>query len=376
MASTAAEFGADPTGVRDSTGAFLKAAASCRRLYCPGNYRVSSAITLNQPIEICGDYGTSTITTTSPNADIFDINSGNVAIHDLMFASAVPRTGGQYILAAAGSWIKLYRLFMNAPVVGITVGPAFSAIIDISDIYIYDTVGIIGTGIVVLGGYAVRIRHTQMNSGASPQPNAGINIVNCGDCVLDDLNIIQHGRDLLVNPGQGQQVDSLYATNSMFDTSSGSGLLVQPSGTGVVGGAVQRSSFIGCWFSSHGASGVEFTGSSGVTNGFDFIGCHAYGNAVDGFTLGYGSDFTLTSNRAGGNAGAGLSIASGISDVIAGHNTFKPTGGFGPNGYGVFIADGPGDNLIITPNALRGNTTASFVNGATGANVILAPNLI
>lgn len=46
-----------------------------------------------------------------------------------------------------------------------------------------------------------------------------------------------------------------------------------------------------------------------------------------------------------------------------------------PMGYGIYLAAGATDNLIITDNDLRGNATGGLFNGATGTNIIIRDNL-
>jgi hypothetical protein len=148
---------------------------------------------------------------------------------------------------------------------------------------------------------------------------------------------------------------------------------VIPSGTG----RVQRSRFIGCWFSSHGVDGVRTTSSGGaaIIKGLEFVGCHAYDNAGSAFNFTYGGGFSLIGCQAAGNPGAGVACAPGISDVTVTGCRLGPGGGFGPNGYGVFVDNGAGDHIIITNNHLQGNTTAGLNFAASGTHTITTPNL-
>jgi hypothetical protein len=376
------QFGAKGDNATDDTvalnAAIAAAVAGGVRLYVPGTpkgYLISGQLLVAGPVELAGDFGATLLTTTSLTADVFHVTGSNVFIHDFQVSSAgITKTAGYHVNLCGSSQasIKLKRLTLTSPLYGVNVSSSFASILDMDEVYIYNTLGTNGIGMVIAAGDELRIRHCLMNSGASPQPNAGLLIENSGDITLEDVNIIQHGRDLLINPGTGQEVDSVWATDCYFDTSSAQGMLIQPSGTGTV----QRCRFIGCWFSSHTLDGVEITGSSGTVNGIEFIDCHAFNNGQTGFNLVYGSNYTFTACQAAGNPnGAGLAIAAGISHITAGLNTFGPTGGFGANNYGVFVAAGASDHLIIVNNQLQGNTTAAFNNGSSGSHTIVSPNL-
>lgn len=371
-------FGAKGNGSTDDTSALVAGAtaamAANRGFYIPGTlsfYLTSSAIQLTAGILIAGDYGTTTISTNSPGNDVFYINAANVQIRDLTINSTVTKTSGSYINVVGGSAIKLFRLILENHLTGITIASTFPSIIDISEIYFFNTLTT-GNGMVIAGGDEIRLRHIIMNSGANPQPNAGIFVVNSGDIVMEDVNVIQHGRDLLLSPGAGQAITSVYATDCFFDTSSQYGLLVQPTSTG----SVERCRFIGCWFSSHTISGVLVTGSTGTVKGLEFIDCHAFLNGNNGFEFGYGSGFTLIGCQAAQNVNCGVEIDAGISGITILGCTLGPCGGFGANNYGLFIASGGSDHYIVANNQLQGNTTGQFSNGGSGSNTIVSPNLV
>lgn len=370
-------FGAKGDGSTDDTTAiqacFTAAQTKARAAYFPGStttYRVSAALTISAPLEVFGDYQNSQIESSSPTANIINISSSLVHLHDLTMTASVTRSGGSYVSILAGGQTKITRMYFLNHFNAVTVGAGFSAIFDLSDCSFGECQSH-GNGITILAGDDISIRHTVMNSSHSPQPDSGINIVNSGDVVLEDLNIIQHDRDLLINPGAGQEVDSVYATDCFFDTSSSYGLLVQPNG-----GSAQRCRFIGCWFSSHGSSGVLCTGSTGNLLGMEFIDCHAFANGGDGFTFNYGSGFTMIGCQAAGNSGAGATFGPGISKFTLVGNTLGPSGGFGGNLDGIFIGAGGGDQFIIADNRLQGNASSSLLNGASGTNVITTPNLV
>src|SRR5258708_4336307 len=121
------DFGADPTGVADSTTAINNAIAAMPAiggtLYFPaGTYKVSSAITLNKTGRYLGDgRSATTIQTTSATADVFSLSVANLLIENIGFSSSVTRTVGSYInVTSSASNVTIRHFLMNGPFVGIT----------------------------------------------------------------------------------------------------------------------------------------------------------------------------------------------------------------------------------------------------------------
>ena len=373
------DYGAVADGVTDDTAAIqaaINAAQTAgRRLHFPGTaqfYLTSAALSVVHPLDIGGDYGGAIIKTSSPTQNIFTLASVDVSMHDLKLDATVPRTAGDYVNISSGGDVKIERVVFRNHISGIKLAGSISTI-DIANCYFYQPTASTGVGITVSGGVDVAIRGCLMSAaGTSPQPLAGIVINGCGDCTLQDINTVQHYSGLLINPQAGQIVDCVYASDCFFDTSDGYGLQVIPAGTG----AVERSRFIGCWFSSHGIDGVILTGT-GAIRGMEFHGCHALANGNSGWILGNGSGLTLTGCQAAGNTTAGVSVtAAGLSDFTITGCTLGPYGNFGANGTGLFITTGASDHFIVANNRMYGNTTNQFLNGATGTHTVVTPNLV
>lgn len=377
---SAADFGAVGDGATDDTAALVSAIAAARglgrALYIPGttaSYKVSAAITLASPIHIYGDYATTRIKTTSTTADIFVLTGvAGTLIDNITLDSSVTRTGGSYIsMPGIVGDVKIRNCHFNNHWRGIMISGTGSAIIDVDTCYFFNCVTN-GVGISISAGFEVRIRHILMNSGASPQPDSGIAISACADVTLEDVNIIAHQRCLLIAPAAGQEVDSVWATDCYFDTSSQYGLLIQT----VAGSNVQRCRFIGCWFSSHTLAGSLLTGAAGTLAGIEFVDCHAFANGTNGFETTYGTYVTYIGCQAASNGGSGMLFAANVGDFTVDACTLGPTGGFGANGgWGLSIAAGNGNHFIVTSNRLYGNGSGSLTNGATGVSTAVANNI-
>jgi len=370
-------FGASGDGTTDDTTkiqATINAASTAKvSVYFPGTpnfYRIGSALTLTGPISIYGDPNNSTIKTTSATANIFVIAGINVLVDSLRLGSTVAKTAGAYIsMPAQVGAIRVNRCYFDSAWIGINIalGVSPSSIIDIENCNFFNTVSN-GTGVQISGGFEIRLRHIIMNSGASPEPAAGVLITNVGDATLEDVNIIQHKDCLALLAANAKEIDSVWCTDCYFDTSSTNGVHIGTTGSGVV----QRSRFIGCWASSSGGHGVV---TSGNVDQIEFIDCHAYNNALGGFYLLGGNHYTLIGCQAAANTGAGCYIEAGADSVTLIGNSFEPLAGFGPNTYGIFL-NSPGDTgeMVITGNRVTGNVSGA-ITGVT-STMILNPNQI
>lgn len=377
------DFGAVGDSVTNDTtainAAIAAAIAAGRRLYFPktsGSYLISGVLTVNGGVELFGDFQTTTIITSSATAVIFNVTGWNVSIHDLVLDSSATRTAGAYIdMPALVSNVRIVRVQLNNHQLGIRIASVNSAIVHIQDCYFFGCVATTGVGIYIAGGNDVFIKGCTMNSAASPQPFAAVQVVGAGALVIENCDLIQHNSCMLMNPAAGQVIASVYVTDTFFDTSTSYGLCVLPSSTG----AIVRCRFIGCWFSAHGINGVlvSSSGTSSTVTGLEFIDCHMFNNTSDGVRFSYGSNYTMIGCQVAGNtSGAGVHIDAGISGITLVGNTLGPAGGYGVNNYGVFIANGASDHYIVANNQLQGNTTAAFTNGGTGSNTITTPNLL
>src|ERR1700722_1283370 len=369
-------------GVGDSTPKIQACvnAAQARgcSVYFPGSpavYTVSGPITITAPGEIFGDCNTSQIQTTSAVSDIFLVTGSFVTIHDLVFSSAAAtQTAGAFIDLKTVSNIQIYNCAFNGWFFGIYASALFISILRIDECKFNSGAPSTGIGIQINAGaniYITNIVHDAPSPG--PFPLAAINIPSCADVTIRGAGIDHANTGLLLNPQSGQFVNSVYCTDCFFDQCGQYGMLVYGTGTG----AVLRSRFVGCWFSSNGIDGVAINNpATGTVSGLEFVGCHIFGNTANGVYLAYGLNYTFTGCQVAGNGTAAISLTPGISNVTVVGCTLGPSGGFGPNQYGMFISAGPSDHYIVANNQLQGNSTSPFINGGTGSDTITTPNLL
>jgi hypothetical protein len=366
-------FGATGDGSTSDTTAVQAAitaagAAPGGTVYFPAGTYLVGTLNLNLPVTLLGCNRDDAILQTQSNTQTtLNVTSGGVNIIGLGFScGTLALAGGSMIdLAPAASGVLISECQFSGYFIGITVGSA--SIVDI-DLCSW-TQGVVGSsvGVLVNGGTDdLAIRHGVMN--ASPYANIGIQLVNCGDCVMEDMNIIGQTTCLYISPGSSQQVDTLYCTDCFFDTSSGTGLAVSPTGTG----GFYRSHFIGCWFSSHADGAVLTSSGSTVIDGIDFIDCEAYLNTNDGLAFVGCTNIKVIGGKFAANGGSGLSFTGCTNWIVSGARS-GPCSGFGGNAYGLYVA-GAGNDYIIGNSNLLGNTTSNYHDVTTGTPTTAVAN--
>lgn len=227
------------------------------------------------------------------------------------------------------------------------------------------------TGIIVDHNSDHRITDVTMNNAAATLPTlAGIDVRVTASLVLEQLNVINSNFALNISPATGVTVPSVKATDCFFDTSV-VGLNMQGAG------AVFRSEFTNCWFSSMTTAGIRIQPAAGGTvDAITWVNCDIYNN-VAGTTSGV---------LLGGSAGAigklkfsACTVAGWTRglDINPAGVTFFPqfslctigaAAAFAANGTGVVVAAGTYRGLILSGNDVQDNT----VNATIGAMTITA----
>jgi Pectate lyase superfamily protein len=376
-----ADFGADPTGVADSTTAINNAVTSLTaggRLFFPtGTYKVSSTITIAKPIIVCGQGRSITlISTTHATQDVFSLAAGaqGAGFEDIRIIGAT--TG----LRTAGYGINLGTQ-ANTYVRRVDMLYLWSGIHSSGALQDMDDLNILNGGANAANGQAVLIdstgdryiRRLITNQATSPTGYAAIRVRECSSLVISDSNLINSGHvlDIVPNAGAGHAVASVYAANTFFDTSV-IGVNIVPASSS---DTAQRMTFVRCWMSTMSTAGVVI--GDGVIpnaniNSLRFIGCEMYQGQYGINALGAG-DWNATDCEIAGNTVAGINVAAGTggghSFTIA-NNFIGNGGGFGANAIGVTIGAGTyGHYQIIGNRGLDTNTTIGISDSGTVSDV-------
>jgi len=364
------DFGATGNGSTDDTVA-IQAALNAVALpgaivfFPPGDYKVTSLTVSSRPTRLVGAGWASSLVTPSPSANLLTIPSATsqITVEHLYFRSSVTRTGGWYVNNLSNNF-RMSNFHMLGASGGIR---STGTVVTIERGSMRDGVGGTGIGIQIDDGYDVSIRDVVMANAVNLF--AGIKVTQCGDLTIEDCNLMVCGDTLVLNPGAGQVIASVYANNTFFDTA------VRGLNIYTAGGSVVRSIFSQCWFSSHTQGGIVIDGS-GATNGVDFIGCHVFLCGTDGIKLLGSNILNIRFNgcAVGGNSGAGFTVVAGVSRFAIQNCRIGNAHGTGANLYPIYIAGGASTGYIITGNDMSGNTNA-MADGGTGTKVV-ANNLV
>lgn len=423
-----ANFGADPTGVLDSTAAIQAAIVAARvaggTVYLPqGTYKTSSTLAV-------GDFSTGVYiqgagvqaTVIMPTAGVTVALSFGVsgAENQGFSALSINCVNATSCIAVAVNNIEFFyadNFLINQANIGISIVGGV-----VQFFTRFNINRSISDGVVIVGGGDQYFSNGVMSSVGFLQPTgAGINIQASGGVWLLNLDIISQGSGLLLDPAAGQIVEFLFAVNCAFDTNSQSGINIQPTGSG----QVNLCSFTACWSASASAFGV-FTGGTGSINGVRFNGLRCINNQLHGVVLnsnaqnitfndcdisGNGapvSPWSSTTQYSIGNlvtlsgttyqaiapslnqtppnasfwsvfavtAYNGILVEANMATFSVTHSRVGAEGGLTTTQTnGIFISAGTSNAYTVIGNDLRGNITSALVDGGTGTTKAISQNL-
>lgn len=371
------DYGALGDNATDDTAAIQAAItampAGGASLYFPaGAYRTTTTLDFNKAGYYFGDGDTTIIRTQHTLSDVIVITTQKIRMSGFQLDSAVTLSGGSFIhIQASDTRVENFKI-LNART-GIEIDDGY-AVVTIANGHFRNVATTSGIGIVVRGGFDVSIRDiiADMDSGIA---DAWIRVFKVGDLTIEDCNLIHGNYDLDLIPAAASGIFSLFANNTFFDTSGTNGIRFYADGTNV---GIYRCIFDQCWMSSAGANGVAMaTANTGVIDGIDFLGCHAFLNGANGYKIddkGVKNVRILGGQIAGnGTAGAsaGISFTNSCSHIsIIGCRIGDVSGIAGNKDYGIYTPDGCA-NIIIVNNDITGNSITALLTGSlVGTNVI------
>ncbi|CAJ0710722.1 glycosyl hydrolase family 28-related protein [Ralstonia thomasii] len=375
------QFGCKIDGATDDTTAIQAAvtALASGDLYHPGGTCVISSINITTALKLIGaGPKSSIIKTNSATLDVLNCTGVGIVIEKIGFDTSVTRTAGAFVrFQSACSQVTLRDFAMSNYFVGIRDTSAAAS--RIQDGYMFGPAtapGAGSAGILVDGGNDTYINQVTMDAPAAQQPAAGIQVTQTGALNITDCDIIHHTADLLINPGNGQSVASVYAVNSYFDTAV-RGVSIAPTGNGVV----IRLHFIGCWTSSHTDSGFFVQSSStGALDGIEITNHHAILCAANGMLFNNGttnpSGITILGGDFAGNGQNGIAFGAGVLNFsVIGAHSGAYAGQAGNGQWGILIAAGASNQYVIQGCHLLGNTSGTISDGGTGSTKFIENNI-
>ena len=349
---------------------------SCKIQVAAGTYTVSAGQTIPQSnITIEGDGPTVTVFSVNfVSGDVFNFTGSGIAVRNVRFIAGVTRTGGAYVHFNGVTPCFLENFTMDGAYLGAQLTNTNACRIHSG--ITSDAATTTGASEILVDGTTGNdqyIDNITMNAPGGSQPPAGIAVQNTGSLQVWNVDVIHHGTDLLVNPGNGQSVSAMYVADSFFDTAN-NGISIVPTGTG----NVTRVRFLGTWSSSHTNNGITLNNTgTGSCDAIEFIGHHALLNAGQGlFDQAGCTNVQVIGGLYSANTNNGLAFAAGVGSFQV-HGVKSGSSGLlaGNGGNGLRVVSGSSDNYQITGNDFRGNTGPGLSDGGTGTNKQVFGNL-
>lgn len=353
------DFGALGDNATDDTAAFHACIAECQArgggtiLVPPGQY-VVTAITVpdGNSVLLEGVGPSSNIKCNLTGGDILTIIPWYSGITNIKVSGNPSRTSGSNINLSGVSGFA-YKCYIEGDFTGIRMSGVGCKIVECEFFYAAANADrIYATG----GDTSQLIRNCIMY--ATTGVHAGIYVDNSAALKIYDNDIVSQGISLLVSPGNGQHVFSLWSRGNFYDSAT-AGILINPSGTG----QVTRVAITDDWASSHMQNGIQLiaTGTT-LIDGVDIDGCETHLNGGNGVGLlgNQVKNVRIRGQTARGN-GAGLSLDACVNVAVEGLQ-FGTYGNLGANTTGIFIANSP--TYRITGGDLRGQNVVGFAVGS------------
>lgn len=338
-----------------------------------GSFFVDRAISVGtyEAVLGAGRYNTF-VTTTSATANVFDVDGYYTKISGIAFRSSVARTAGYAVswnAGAAGG--NLSDFSVDSFYQGLNINGV--AVFNITDGSIDNTLAG-GVSVRVGGGFAIYMRAIGMSTSSVSRCFAHFVLTHVSDLTLDYIQALLATNVFYINPGVGQEIDSLTVSNSYFD---------QPLDNAIVfsgAGKFQRSSFVNTWFCGGANTAIEFnTTAAGEVTGIKFTGCilaPGPSGTPKGVRLKGPNTRNLTfSNCSISGMTDGINYDTCTGGLVVSGCRIGLTDGFTPNTNGINLV-GVVDNYVITGNDLRSNVTTSIAGHVAAGNKIAANNLV
>lgn len=353
----------DPSSaVQDHTGALLNATNAAYEVRVPQGGRLNLKLA-NLPASrtLCGPRGPFSIQAVDATSDVLIVQSGAV-LSKAVFNSrdgVSARTGGAYLTFPPNTSRQLLEdVDMHKGYRGLVTS---ASTIVARNLFFFEMDNAAAC-VDILAGLAVYFDNPQAYHNPAKRPLANFRLYSCGDVDISRGNLCNATHQVLLVPGAGQEIDSLKIRGTYLDTGI-NGLTAQPG----AGGVIARSRMEHSWTSGHAVNGTTLDTATygGTINGFAIIGHEALGNTGDGIALKGTSGVIVEGGQFAGNGGSGFSAVNGASGFkLAGKAIFGPYGGFGANGYPIYIDGTCTGYTIERPVDMRGNTNAPVIAGS------------
>lgn len=379
------DYGADPTGVADSTAAIQAAIndnPGKRIMFPKGTYLISAAITVPASNILSGDGAFSTVINVSGSGyDAFTFTLSGSGVSNIHFTSPSPRTSGYYLNFHTNAATAIQQNLVDKVFIqqgnGVDISGPNTTLTYILDSNFYGLPPSTGIGIWIEGGAGTIINNIQMDNPVASQPSAGILMTGGGGVLISKTDVVRSGIGLNVIPSS-QGVNFLTVSDSEFDTCTNYAVNISPTGTGFIDSVTLNN----VWSSASGVGiNVNPTSAAGV-NGLNIIAPRIFNNLAQGIYVGGTTFFTnIIGGQFGGNSSgasgsyAGIEFGSNLTHFNAAYNFVgQVAGGSNTQNYGIIVGSGA-SNYNISNNTLNLNLTGGLLNNGSGTNMSVCHNI-
>lgn len=387
-------FGADPTGVADSTAAFTACAAAGSSIYVPsGTYLIAGTVEIAGKVLHGDGIGQSILKKANANVAMLTVTNGDkTQINDIAINNTVTATSGASLVITANDGadasthtIAIHNLRIDGPWTGIDISN--SVCVQATGLWIFNYVN--AAAYVHDGTPLVEFHTGQFESFpiGSTGVGTGLLLANMVEGVtMTNMEIIGGAyaiKTSAVTWQRGSCPAFCFFEQCFFDSIGVGGAANQG---GVMLDKTIGFKFTNCWFAAYGAS----TGSGAwLDHCYDtrFLSCVFAGSAEHGAHLTANAtvtDFDHCSFLANGNQTNntynGVDIAAGTINFRVENCHFDaqpPVFATITNlqAWGVFIAGGASDHYVIKRNTYNANASGTVSDGGTGTNKDVETNL-
>lgn len=325
---------------------------------------------------------TTRIVTTNTTSNMLTISGSYVTLQNFTIGGtdATTRTAGACLNISG----------FNNRVINVFLLRCYGGILDSGNVNRYDGVSMrdLTPNGTSANSYGIRISGTG-GAGSSDthiidnmfiSTNLGSNPAFCVDLVesttvlISNSEFLQCNNGLYAHPGSSAIVLAVNIVNTYFDTTSGSSILLQPTGTGQIFDFNMSNSWVS---PESGNNGITINATAG-----EIFNVVLTGNTMNTYGAGTGAGVFVQGTTKGVNMNgntivaflAGISIDANVNNFSITNNMIGNYRGGGGTTTPVNVAAGTSNNYIISYNMMQGNTNPLF-DGGTGVSKIVGNNI-
>jgi len=376
-------FGAVGDGSTDDTSAIqaaIDAAEAAGRgvVYFPaGQYKISATLTLaSNGLHLIGAGITATeiiLDSTMTTQSVFyqSATHQECSIRGMKITGFANKTDG-WAIYVVGAWRwKIEDVYIYQVSNGIYLGDFGGA--EISSVNIREVEPSTGIGISLVGGNDAIIDSLIMDN--SSDGLAGISVADGFAIHITNVDVINSGIGLLLQPVASAIVGAVYVSNSEFDNCDSAG--VRLNSTAEADAYIQHVSFSNVWIAASGAVGFQTMGSNGHIYDVHLANVRVRTSAQTGINLGYGTDISIVNcTVCGNNSSDGANFHGIAMDTVTGVRVIGTRSGYCSQvptdyqRYGIYVTSNA-SRVLLADNDLEGNLNGRYFVSSAATDVVV-----